>query len=289
MAAAALGSGALGVQSASNELSACPIVVFSKIYQELKLDFQEAADLTAEAGLDGVDCPVRAGGEIEPEQVAEALPRYAKILGQRNLKVQLITSGITTVNSPRAEEVLRTAKNLGVEYYRLGFFERDKKYSAEQQVKEVRSALKDVAAMSQRLGIGALFQNHSGSFGSDLNDLREVVSGFDPAQIGVAFDIGHAILVHGKDWVAQFESIKSHLRIAYIKDARHGESWVRFGEGEIGQSGYFKRLRALGYQAPFSLHIEFDWSNKGNNRNRDALLKSLRESRTVLKQWLAES
>jgi sugar phosphate isomerase/epimerase len=289
MAAAALSLPSSGLQAALSDLSACPIVVFSKIYQELKLDLEGAADLTAAAGLDGVDCPVRAGGEIEPDQVTEALPRYAKLLEQKKLKLHLITSGITRVNSPRAEEVLRTARKLGVPYYRLGFFEQDKGHSADQQVKEVRSALKDVAAMNQQLGIGALFQNHSGSFGANLSDLREVVSGFDPAQIGVAFDIGHAILVHGKDWVTHFEAIKSHLKVAYIKDARHGGSWVRFGEGDIGQSGYFKRLRALDYQAPFSLHIEFDWSNKGKSRNRESLLNALRESRTVLKRWLTES
>ena len=141
--------------------------------------------------------------------------------------------------------------------------------------------------MNKQLGIGALFQNHSGSFGANLRDLREVVSGFDPAQIGVAFDIGHAILVHGKDWEVHFEALKAQLRVAYIKDARQGKNWVPFGEGEIAQSGYFRRLRQLGYRAPFSMHIEYDWSNQGRARNRETLLKALQESRMMLRHWLA--
>ena len=60
----------LPILAGAEGLSACPIAVFSKVYQELKLDFKAAADLTAEAGLDGIDCPVRSGGEIEPEQAA---------------------------------------------------------------------------------------------------------------------------------------------------------------------------------------------------------------------------
>jgi sugar phosphate isomerase/epimerase len=60
---------------------------------------------------------------------------------------------------------------------------------------------------------------------------------------------------------------------------------VRFGEGDIARTGYFKRLRQLGYAAPFSLHIEFDWSAGGKSRNRDTLLRALRESRAVLRQW----
>ena len=283
--AACAGSSLRGIAAG---LSACPIVVFSKIYQELKLDFESSADLTSEAGLDGIDCPVRPGGEILPERAVDDLPRYAEVLGRRKLKLHLLTSGITGVSSPYAEAILRAAKKQGVRYYRLGFFESRKDWPAGKQAKEVRSALKDVASMNREIGVCALFQNHSGSFGSNLSDLRDVVSELDPAQVGVAFDIGHAILIHGEDWKSHFEAIAPHLRIAYIKDAKHGASWVRFGEGDIVRTGYFKRLQQLGYSAPFSLHIEFDWSEKGKSRNRESLLRALRESRTVLKQWINE-
>src|SRR5258708_39938940 len=55
------------------EKRSLPIVVFSKVYQELKLSFEEAASITAEAGLDGIDCPVRPGGEVLPERAGEDL------------------------------------------------------------------------------------------------------------------------------------------------------------------------------------------------------------------------
>src|SRR5882724_3584433 len=61
-------------RSATETQGSSPIAVFSKIYQELKLDFEAAATVTADAGLDGVDCPVRAGGEILPERAADQLP-----------------------------------------------------------------------------------------------------------------------------------------------------------------------------------------------------------------------
>jgi len=266
-------------------LSACPVVVFSKVYQELNLSFEEAATLTAEAGLGGIDCPVRDGGEILPGRAVEDLPRYAEILDRRHLKIHLLTSGITGVASPYAEPILRSARKLGVRYYRLGFFKPESDWPAGKQAREIRSALKEVAAMNREIGVCALFQNHSGSFGANLADLREVVSEFDPAQLGVAFDIGHAILIHGESWNSQFEALSSHVRVAYVKDARHGASWVRFGEGEIARTGYFKRLQRLGYAAPFSLHIEFDWSEGGKSRNRASLLRALRESRAVLQQW----
>src|ERR1044071_5742478 len=71
---------------ADNPTRSSPIAVFSKIYQELKLGFEDAAAVTAAAGLDGIDCPVRAGGEILPQNAAEQLPQYAEILGRRDRK-----------------------------------------------------------------------------------------------------------------------------------------------------------------------------------------------------------
>src|SRR5689334_17646324 len=100
---------------------ASPIAVFSKIYQELKLDFEAAAAVTGEAGLDGIDCPVRAGGEILPEHAADQLPAYAEILGRRNQAIKLLTTDITSPKSPHIETVLRTARKLGIRYYRFGF------------------------------------------------------------------------------------------------------------------------------------------------------------------------
>src|SRR5690242_38010 len=90
---AALAWSGPAARSAPGAAAASPIVVFSKIYQELKLDFEQAAATTTQAGLDGVDCPVRDGGEILPENAAEQLPRYAEILHQRGLQIPLLTTG----------------------------------------------------------------------------------------------------------------------------------------------------------------------------------------------------
>jgi len=269
-----------------------PIVVFSKVYQEIKLGYVDAAALTAEAGLEGIDCPVRPGGEVLPERVADDLPRYAEALRQHGRSVPLITTAITGVDSPHVEEILRTAKKLGVQFYRLGYFQRQKDRAAE--VREARARLKDLAAMNKESGIGALNQNHSPSgrtsyVAGDLSEMRELVGGFDPAQVGVAFDIGHALIVHREGWRAHFEALKPHIQIAYVKDAKSDGTWVALGEGEVGQSGFFKRLKEMRYVHPISMHVEYEWAGKGQPRTRAGLLKALRENVTVLRRWLAEA
>ena len=288
-AAALCGNAA--ISSLAADKLAPPIVVFSKVYQTLKLSFDEAAAVTAEAGLDGIDCPLRPAGEVLPERAAEDLPRYLEALRKHNLQLPLLTTAITSVSSPHTENILRTAKKLGVQFYRLGFIERQTDVAG--QINEIKAQLKDLAALNKQLGIGALVQNHSPSgrtyIGGNLSELRQIVSGFDPAQIGVAFDIGHALIVHGDEWRSHFEQLKSHLKVAYIKDATRTGRWVPFGQGDVGQSGYFKLLKQLAYNAPISLHIEFDWSDKGKSKTRPALVKALKDSSRVLKQWLAEA
>ena len=288
--AALCGAGALPAFSA--EQWPPSVVVFSKIYQDLKLNFEDAAVLTAEAGIDGIDCPVRPGGEILPEHAVQQMPQYAEALKKRGLQMPLLTTGITSVASPHAEDILRMAKQLGVQYYRLGFTNKQPDAPPGKQVSEVRAKLKDLAPLNKELGIGAVLENHSASgrgyVGGDLSEMYEVVKDFDPAQIGVAFDIGHAIIAHGDDWRRHFEQLKSHLKVAYIKDIKRGQGFVRFGQGELASTGYFKLLKQLRYRAPVSLHIEFDWTDGGKSKTRPALLKALQESARVLRHWLSD-
>ncbi len=288
VAAVCRGNVLLGGASATASL---PIAVFSKVYQELHLDFDASAALTAEADLDGVDCTVRPGGEILPDQAARELPQYAAALKKRGLRLPLLTTAITSVSSPFAEDIVRTAKKLGVQYYRLGFANTQTDAPPGQQVREIRAQLKDVAALNQEVGLGAIFQNHSPSgrsyVGGNLSELYDIVKDFDPAQIGVAFDIGHALVVHGDQWRQHFERLKSHLKVAYVKDVTRSGNWVPFGQGDIASTGYFKLLKQMGYRAPVSMHIEFDWNDGGKSKTRSALLGALQESARVLRRWLA--
>jgi sugar phosphate isomerase/epimerase len=268
-----------------------PIVVFTKVYQEVKLNFEESADITAEAGLDGVDSPVRPAGEVLPERAEEDLPKYVEMLRRRNLTLPLMTTAITSTGSPQAEALLRLAKKLGIQYYRLGFIQRQAEASAAKQMAEVRAQLKELVALNKEIGICGLLQNHSpaGStvyFGGDLSELREAVEGFAPEQLGIAFDIGHALRVHGDDWRERFEKLRTHFKIAYVKDVQRKGDWVALGKGDIGKTEYFRLLKEMGYSAPVSLHIEYEWAENGK-KNRDLLLKVLKENSQVLRGWLA--
>jgi sugar phosphate isomerase/epimerase len=220
------------------------------------------------------------------------MPRYAEALRKRQTALLLLATAIVSPSTPHAEDILRTARKLGIKYYRLGQFYHQPGTSVDKQLNEIKAGFKDLAALNKELGLCAVFQNHSSAgsrtyVGGDLAELYALVKDFHPDQIGVAFDLGHALVVHGDEWSSHFEKLKSHVRVAYVKDAKRGARFTRFGEGEFSKTDWFKRLKQMGYSAPLSIHIEFDWTDKDKRKTRAALLAALRESVGVLKQWLA--
>jgi sugar phosphate isomerase/epimerase len=273
-----------------------PVAVFSKLYQELKLNFERSAEVTAEAGLDGIDCAVRDKGEIEPARAADEMPRYAEALGKHGVKMLLLTTGILGVDSAHCRDILSTAKKLGIRYYRLGFWPRPPEVRAVKHVAEIKARLKELAALNRELGVCALFENHSapgpksggsnssGMAGGDLSELYEIVKDFNPDEIAVAFDLGHAMIMHGDQWHQHFEQLKGHIRIAYIKDVGRTARFVPFGEGEFAKTDFFTLLKKMNYRAPISMHIEYAWAPDGK-KTRPAMVEMLKNNRRVLGEW----
>ena len=267
-----------------------PVAIFSKVYQELKLNFADAAAVTAEAGLDGIDCPARPGGEVLPERAAEDLPRYAAALAKHRRKILLLTTAIVSVDTPHAETVLRAAAKLGVKHYRLGYWQYRRDQPAPAQLDEIKAQLKDLAALNKQLGLCGVLQNHTGKdmVGAKVRDYWEIVRGFDPAQIAVAFDLGHAMKELGADWRGAFDTLRSHFAVSYVKDWKRGPGFVAFGEGDFAQSAFFRQLRGMNYRAPFSLHIEYKWEGQ-EPRSRAGLVKAMKSDFAMLKRWWNES
>ena len=87
-----------------------PLIVFNKPFQNL--NFDDTAGVIAEVGWGGMECPVRARGQILPESIEDELPRLVEALKKRGLTLEILTSDIVAID-PRAEKVLRTAAKLG--------------------------------------------------------------------------------------------------------------------------------------------------------------------------------
>src|SRR5579863_7749781 len=94
------------------------ISIFSKHFQWTNC--REMAAIARDIGFDGVDLTVRAGGHVLPERVEADLPPAVEAVHRAGLTVTMISTEITSVQTPHVEAMLRTASQLGIRQYRWG-------------------------------------------------------------------------------------------------------------------------------------------------------------------------
>ena len=240
------------------------IHVFSKPMH--LMSHAETARLIAECGFGGIDYTVRtAQAHVLPEKVEEDLPRAIDAAHAAGLKVEMITTDITSVREQHTEMLLRTAAKHGVKFYRLGNFNYDAKAGVLGTFEKLQPALKELAALNASLGIHGAIQNHAGTrIGSAVWDLYFLLRDLDPRAIGIQYDIRHATTEGGMSWPVALKLIAPWIRCTDIKDFR----WVQapgratiegmpLGEGIVPLDAYFKLAKELGVSGPMSVHLEY--------------------------------
>jgi sugar phosphate isomerase/epimerase len=293
LAAGAVAAGGLALRAAGslavepNAASRFPIIGFSKPFQHLTAE--QTAELVAKVGWDGIECPVRAKGQIEPERVAEDLPRLVEVLRSQGLDVLLVATDITSMQTSHAEAVLRTMARLGIKRLRLGFFTYRSEGWPPDRLKEIAPALRDIAAACKELGLQAGFQNHSGRqyVGAPVWDVFSMIRDLDPAQMGFCFDIGHATIEGGLSWPVEARLAEPLLTAVLVKDfywkkepAGWREVWCPLGDGMVNRA-FFEWLKRTTYRGPICQHHEYPLGDATET------LARLRHDFEVLRTWLA--
>lgn len=237
--------------------------IFSKHLQFL--DYEEMADASAEAGVDGVDLTVRPEGHVLPENVERDLPRAVKAIRAAGLNPAMMATGITDPDDPLTERVLGTASEQGIRYYRLDYYHYDHEIGIVRSLDLIRDKMTRLTALNEKYGIHGAYQNHEGTnFGAPVWDLWGVVRDLDGQWTGCQYDIRHATVEGAKSWILGLELLKHHIRCMVIKDFEWEKvvgRWrirnVPVGTGMVDFDDYFFRLQGYGIAGPISLHIEY--------------------------------
>ncbi len=263
------------------------IIAFSKPFAQLSPD--DTADLVADVGWDGIECPVRSkAGQIAPERVEEDLPKMVEALKKRGKEILIVTTEITKID-PAAEKILRTMSKLGLKKYRLGFAKYTKEQPIPETVREIGAALKDLAALNRELGLQGGWQNHSGSdyVGAPLWDIWTMIHDLDPKHIGVCFDIGHATLEGGLSWPVQARLMEPYYVAVYLKDFYWEKTekgwaprWCNFGEGSV-QKSFLTNLKKSAFAGPLSQHHEYKDLGTGA-----AMIANMKKDLAKLREWM---
>src|SRR5205807_1446591 len=214
---------------AAGKLKVC---IFSKHLQFVK--GEELVKTAAAMGFDGIDLTVRKGGHVEPERVKQDLPPLVALIRANGLEAPMVTTDIVDVETPFAEDILKTLAELGIRQYRWmpsgGF-----KYTAAEpypaQLERFKARIAKVAALNGRYNIGAMYHTHSGVnlVGASIWDLYILLKDFDPKTVGINYDVGHATIEGGTGgWINSFRITGPHLRGIAVKDF----VWAKNAKGD---------------------------------------------------------
>ncbi len=299
LATSAAAAGVVAANADTNTKRPMKVAIFSK--HLLFLRGEQLAEGAAEIGFDGVDLAVRKGGHVLPERVKQDLPPLIATLRKHGLEVPMITTDIVDANTPYAEDILSTASQLGIRYYRWGGLTYKPDLPLEQQLNSMKPRVEKLAALNARYRATAMYHTHSGVnvVGASIWDLHELLSGLDPAAVGVNYDVGHATVEGGfGGWINSFRITGKYLHGIAVKDflwekkgpGNWRPAWKPLGDGMVRLPEFFGMVAASGFDGPLQLHFEYPLGGaedgKAEIADKSAVFNPMRRDLQQLRTYL---
>ena len=263
--AAAVLKGVLKAQPASK----LTIDAYSRHLQWLR-SADEVAEATAEMGYQGLDITVRPfPGHVQPERVEQDLPPFVGTIRKHGLKVNcLALTNILDAAAPHLEQCLKTASELGIQnYWGLGTYRFDARKTIPEQLEAIKPRLARVAALNAKYRMTGLYHTYSGNaFGAGMWDILGVLRDFDPAQIGLHYDVGHMTNAGGNGtWIPALRAAARYVRGVSVKDSilernPDGTMRVRYtplGEGSVQLAPFAAILKEIQFSGPIEIQAEY--------------------------------
>lgn len=270
---------------ASDARTAREIAVFTKFLEPLSAE--ALGEAIAPLGVAGLEAPLRRGGHIEPDELADKLPAFVEALARHDLRVVIMTSGLNKADAA-TERQLRAAAAAGIRQYRMDYLRYDLSKPLKPQIAGFTSQLEDLAALNREIGIQGLYQNHRGRnfVGGPVWDIVSMLEDIDPADIGMAFDFAHATVEGANAWEMNFRRALPHVAAVYFKDYRpDNRNWQAcpLGQGAVDPRSAGLVNELLPPTVPISLHVEYVRAGDGVV---ERMLAAMREDLATLKTWL---
>lgn len=245
---------------------------FSRVFQFIK-DPRRAADFVKSCGYDGIEWTARPGGFCEPCDAARRLKELKAASDAVGLKAESLVVSFLRGDDPGAAEVAAAAADAGFKSFRGDYFRYDPAKTHQENFDVFRSGFDSLAALAEKTGLKACYQNHSTYnrkiplFGSLVWDLASVIKDYDPAVFGVQFDPMHVRAEGGPSWWHTLGAVAPWIDIVCLKDfyfipsPEDARDWKRKlvpAGGGIVDFVEVKRLMELeGVPPRFTVHYDY--------------------------------
>ncbi len=229
------------------------------------LNPEQAAEVAATLGFNGLDLTVRPKGHVEPVGVKDTLPGAIEAIRRGGSRCSLITTAVEDVDEQRDKAVLETAAASGVSYYRSNWYRYHRDLSMMESIGRHAQQIAKLAEFNKKLGLTGCYQNHAGNLiGASLWEIDRLLAAADTEWFGLQYDIRHATVEGGLSWENGLRLVHDKIKTIVLKDFKwslvNGQWQVvntPIGEGMVNFKRYFRLLKDYGIQVPASLHLEY--------------------------------
>ena len=257
------------------------IHLFSKHLQFL--DWKNAAEVAADIGFSGLDITVRPKGHVLPENVKRDLPKAISYVKAAGLSCKMITTAVNEASIQLDHDVIKTAADEGVEFYRSDWFKYHEELSLEDSLDVYKNKVTELGELNRQYDIIGCYQNHSGTkIGASVWEVRRILEDVNPEYFGVQYDIRHAVAEGGRSWPNGIKLLKDQIKVIVLKDFIWGEvngKWkivnVPLGEGMVDFTKYFRMLKDFDLKPPVSLHVEYPLGGAEKGRSSITIKEEL--------------
>jgi len=275
-------------------------VMFSKHLQELSI--VEAARRAQAIGFEGLDLTVREGGHIAPEDARTQLPEAKRALADLGMDIPMLTTNISSTESPHAEEIMTMAQSLGIANLKLGYWPYRPFGSIHAQLDDVRRKLDGLEKLAGETGVRLCIHTHSGN---TLSAVEAVVylllKDRDPRRLGAYVDPMHMTVEGGKSgWQQGLDLVQDYIALMSVKSA----GWFRTDNPETGEATWQAKLvpvqqgtvrwreflscmQQVGFEGTVSFHSEYQGGSSWRDLTLDELLEQTQADLAYLRPLFA--
>ncbi|WP_167859021.1 sugar phosphate isomerase/epimerase family protein [Paenibacillus cymbidii] len=182
--------------------------VFTKPWRELTVS--ELGAKISGFGFDGIEFPLRAGYQLEPEQAERGLPVLAEQLKEYGLN-------IFSVASETSERVFAGCAAAGVPLIRI-MTDIDPAEGYMASVERTRRKLESLLPLCEKYGVKVGVQQHYGNCVADSAGLLHLLAGLPPSCLGAVWDAAHDALA-GQQPEFGLDIVWSQLAMVNLKNA----------------------------------------------------------------------
>ncbi len=293
-------SAAIGAESETRAVKPIEqrLCLFTDHLDDFGYSYQDTASMLRQLGIAGPDLTVRPGGLVKPEAVAQELPRAAAAFKDEGLSIPMISTGITERAQLAAEPTLRAMSQLGIRYYKLGYYKYNDVTRWKSELESTRRRLAELVQLGKPLEVTAGVHNHAGeTVGGAVWDLARLVEPLDEQHAGAYFDPAHATIEGANHaWKLNFQLIAPRLKMLAVKDfvwektgGQWRTRWCPLGEGMVRWPEFFAMLSRVPFSGPVSLHIEYEVPGKTRVSRFENSLAAAERDLKFLRRTLSES